>query len=174
MGAVGFRRAATGGMVRQNLEGVHDLLEGRRGDGFVAAHGNRGGKTQQRLPCLAHGRALASCMPANHHGGTTLRSIATGACKHMSKSGPGRQGSQKLGSPAEFAPGASFEKISLTYVITFCNSIFSSTSPSSRNQQTHSLAESDCCCCGGCVLAGCLLLFYQHFGDGDRRLESRR
>ena len=49
MGAVGLGRAATGGMVRQNLEGIHDLLEGRRGNGVVAAHGNRGGKTQRRL-----------------------------------------------------------------------------------------------------------------------------
>ena len=37
-GAVGFRGAGPGDVIRQLLEGIDDLPEGRRGDGVVAAH----------------------------------------------------------------------------------------------------------------------------------------
>ena len=85
MGAVGLGRAATGGMVRQNLEGVHDLLEGRRGNGVVAAHGNRGGKTQRRLEAHEESRALLIESRASAAAACHRISIATGACKHMIK-----------------------------------------------------------------------------------------
>ena len=94
MGAVGLGRAATGGMVRQNLEGIHDLLEGRRGNGVVAAHGNRGGKTQRRLALMRLTKRAGLCLllPAAAAAAADerpLRSIATGACKHV------KEGSQK-------------------------------------------------------------------------------